>query len=77
MKVIKLYGNRKMYDAESSSYISLLQVINMVRNDVNFQVIHNDTEKDVTQKVLKSALLKIDLPFEDILTIIKKSPKTA
>lgn len=51
-KIIKRYGNRKLYDTEQSSYVVLSDIAKMIRNQENIQVIDNETNHDITLSTL-------------------------
>ena len=51
-KVIKRYGNRKLYDTEQSSYVVLNDIARMIRNEEEVRVIDNETKDDITSATL-------------------------
>ena len=51
-KIIKRYGNRKLYDTERSSYVVLGDIAKMIRNREEVQVIDNETKDDITSDTL-------------------------
>jgi polyhydroxyalkanoate synthesis repressor PhaR len=50
--VIKRYSNRKLYDTSKSCYVTLKEVAEDIRNNVNIVVLDNKTNKDITAKTL-------------------------
>ncbi len=56
-KVIKRYGNRKLYDLDSSTYVTLHEIADMVKRGEDIQVIDNRTKEDLT--ATKAAFGKI------------------
>ena len=52
IKVIKRYGNRKLYDTEQSVYVVLDDIAKMIRNRENIQIIDNATDDDITHATL-------------------------
>ena len=52
VRMIKKYPNRRLYDTEISSYITLDEVKTLVLNHVAFKVVDAKTEEDVTDVVL-------------------------
>jgi polyhydroxyalkanoate synthesis repressor PhaR len=52
LRIIKKYPNRRLYDTETSCYITLEKVKDLVLDHVNFQVIDTKTDEDVTNTVL-------------------------
>lgn len=51
-RVIKRYSNRKLYDTQGSSYVTLLQIAEMIRNGEDVQIIDNATKEDKTDVTL-------------------------
>ena len=51
-RVIKRYSNRKLYDTKGSSYVTLLQIADMIREGEDVQIIDNATKEDKTDVTL-------------------------
>jgi len=51
-RVIKRYSNRKLYDTRNSSYVTLLNIAEMVRAGEDVQIIDNATKEDKTDVTL-------------------------
>lgn len=51
-RVIKRYSNRKLYDTKASTYVTLLNISDMVRSGEQVQVIDNSTKEDKTDVTL-------------------------
>ncbi len=51
-RIIKRYSNRKLYDTRGSSYVTLLQIAEMIRNGEDVQIIDNATKQDKTDVTL-------------------------
>ena len=51
-RIIKRYSNRKLYDTRGSSYVTLLQIAEMIRNGDDVQIIDNATKEDKTDVTL-------------------------
>jgi polyhydroxyalkanoate synthesis repressor PhaR len=51
-RVIKRYSNRKLYDTKHSSYVTLLNIAEMVRAGEDVQIIDNATKEDKTDVTL-------------------------
>lgn len=47
-RLIKRYGNRKMYDTEASRYVTLDNVAALVRHGEDLRIVDNDTNEDLT-----------------------------
>ena len=54
---IKKYANRRLYDTESSTYITLDRLAHMVREDREFQVVDAKTGEDITRQVLTQIIV--------------------
>jgi polyhydroxyalkanoate synthesis repressor PhaR len=55
--VIKKYANRRLYDTESSAYITLERLAEMVRQKRDFQVVDAKTGEDITHNVLTQIIM--------------------
>lgn len=55
---IKRYGNRKLYDTESSEYVSLSDIAEIVRGGDTVKVIDNETDADLTAQTLTQIILE-------------------
>ena len=54
---IKKYANRRLYDTESSSYITLDRLAEMVREGREFEVVDAKTGEDITHQVLTQIIV--------------------
>ncbi len=54
---IKKYANRRLYDTESSSYITLDRLAEMVRQGREFEVVDAKTGDDITRQVLTQIIV--------------------
>ena len=76
-RVIKRYGNRKLYDTERSAYVVLSDIARMIRNQENFRVVDNKTNSDITSTTLMQIIFGAERktrarPSIDILKSIIK-----
>ncbi|MDQ4087034.1 MAG: polyhydroxyalkanoate synthesis repressor PhaR [Pseudomonadota bacterium] len=55
--IIKKYANRRLYDTESSTYITLERLAQMVRQKRNFKVVDAKTGEDITRSVLAQIIM--------------------
>lgn len=55
---IKRYTNRKLYDTESSEYVSLSDIAEMVRRGETVKVVDNTTGEDLTAQTLTQIILE-------------------
>src|SRR5215204_4859509 len=54
---IKKYANRRLYDTESSSYITLDRLAAMIREGREFEVVDAKTGEDITHQVLTQIIV--------------------
>jgi len=55
--IIKKYANRRLYDTESSAYITLERLAEMVRQKREFQVVDAKSGEDITRSVLTQIIM--------------------
>ncbi|HYN45338.1 MAG TPA: polyhydroxyalkanoate synthesis repressor PhaR [Allosphingosinicella sp.] len=55
--IIKKYANRRLYDTESSTYITLERLAEMVRQKRDFKVVDAKTGEDITHGVLTQIIM--------------------
>jgi len=55
--LIKRYANRKLYNTESSRYITLKGISELVHEGTDIRVIDNETGNDITSVVLSQILV--------------------
>lgn len=58
MRLIKRYSNRKLYDTESSTYVTLEDVEEMVREGEQVRIVDNSTGDDITSATLAHIVLE-------------------
>lgn len=56
--VIKKYANRRLYNTESSSYITLEHLAEMVRKKREFKVLDAKSNEDITHSVLTQIIME-------------------
>ena len=77
-KIIKKYGNRKLYDTEQSSYVVLKDIEKMIRNKEDIQIIDNETQHDITVPTLTQIIFssekksKVSVPVNILTSIIRE-----
>ena len=54
---IKKYANRRLYDTDSSSYITLDRLAAMIREGKDFEVVDAKTGEDITHQVLTQIIV--------------------
>ncbi|MCB0263755.1 MAG: polyhydroxyalkanoate synthesis regulator DNA-binding domain-containing protein [Calditrichaeota bacterium] len=57
-RIIKRYGNRKLYDAEAKKHISLEEIAELVRKGEDVRVIDNTTDEDITVQTLTQVIFE-------------------
>jgi len=67
--VIKKYANRRLYNTQSSSYITLEDLSRMTRDGVDFQVLDAKTGKDITHQILTQIIMEEESHGEQMLPI--------
>ena len=77
-KIIKKYGNRKLYDTEQSSYVVLKDIEKMIRNQEEIQIIDNETKEDITIQTLTQIIFSSEkksknyVPLDVLTSIIRE-----
>jgi polyhydroxyalkanoate synthesis repressor PhaR len=56
--IIKKYANRRLYNTESSTYITLEHLADMVRRKREFKVVDAKTGEDITHNVLTQIIME-------------------
>jgi polyhydroxyalkanoate synthesis repressor PhaR len=57
-RLIKKYPNRRLYDTQTSSYITLSDVKQLVLNNEEFTVVDAKTDEDLTRSILLQIILE-------------------
>lgn len=57
-RVIKKYPNRRLYDTETKTYITLEDVRQLVCDNIDFRVIDSSSKKDITQSTLLQIIIE-------------------
>ena len=67
--IIKRYGNRRLYNTETGSYVNYQDVIKLIRDGNDIQVIDSRTKHDVTKSVLMQAILEEEKNHKNLLPV--------
>lgn len=67
-RIIKKYPNRRLYDTEESRYITLGEIRQLVRDQVDFQVIERKTQSDITTQVLLQVIAELENQGDRLLS---------
>lgn len=65
--LIKKYANRRLYDTSRSAYITLDDLCEMVRDNLDFVVRDAKTSEDLTQAVLTQVIVEKESGGENLL----------
>ena len=55
---IKKYSNRRLYNTETSAYITLDDIVTLIKKELEFKVIDVDTQSDITSTILTQIILE-------------------
>lgn len=81
MRTIKRYSNRKLYDTRESHYVSLDDILALVREGEDVEVVDSRTGEELTSVVLAQAMAEEEksggsgLPIETFKELIKRGNK--
>ena len=67
--VIKKYANRRLYNTQSSSYVTLEHLSEMVKQGVDFVVYDAKTNDDITRSVLTQIIFEEESQGQSLLPI--------
>jgi polyhydroxyalkanoate synthesis repressor PhaR len=56
--VIKRYGNRRLYNTETGTYVNYQDLVKLIRDGHDIQVVDSTTKADVTKSVLIQVILE-------------------
>ncbi|KQS04211.1 polyhydroxyalkanoate biosynthesis repressor PhaR [Sphingomonas sp. Leaf357] len=67
--VIKKYANRRLYNTETSSYITLEHLAAMTREGRDFKVVDAKTDEDITHNVLTQIIMEEESRGQTMLPV--------
>src|SRR3546814_12393940 len=67
--IIKKYANRRLYNTDSSSYITLEHLAVMTREGRDFKVIDAKTGQDITHNVLTQIIMEEETRGQTMLPV--------
>ena len=67
--IIKKYANRRLYNTESSSYITLDHLAAMTREGRDFKVVDAKTDEDITHNVLTQIIMEEEARGQTMLPV--------
>ena len=81
IRVIRKYGNRRLYDTTGKAYVNLDEIGDMIRGGAEIQVVDSKTGEDLTRAVLTQIIVEETrtrnggLPLEILRELIAVSNK--
>jgi len=74
--LIKRYGNRRLYNTETSGYLNYQELVKLIREGHDVQIIDSKTKVDVTKAVLMQVILEEEktqsvLPVSFLFQVIR------
>ncbi|MFC4292117.1 polyhydroxyalkanoate synthesis repressor PhaR [Sphingorhabdus arenilitoris] len=67
--IIKKYANRRLYNTDSSKYITLDFLAELTKKDVEFQVVDAKTGEDITHNVLTQIIMDEEANGQNMLPV--------
>lgn len=67
-RLIKKYPNRRLYDTQTSTYITLADVKELVLEQTDFQVVDAKTGEDLTRQILLQIILEEEQEGQPMFT---------
>ena len=67
--IIKKYANRRLYNTETSSYITLDHLATMTREGRDFKVVDAKTDEDITHNVLTQIIMEEESRGQTMLPV--------
>ncbi len=72
MRIIKFYANRKYYDNTLKGHVTLLDIIQAVKDGDEF-LVRNKEGRDITEKTVNAAIYKhLPIPLDMARDIIRE-----
>jgi polyhydroxyalkanoate synthesis repressor PhaR len=67
--IIKKYANRRLYNTQSSSYITLEHLAKMTREGIEFRVLDAKTGAEITHQILTQIIMEEEASGEQMLPV--------
>jgi polyhydroxyalkanoate synthesis repressor PhaR len=69
VRLLKKYPNRRIYDSETSQFVTLAEIRQMVIDRIPIKVVHSKTGNDLTRSVLMQIIAEMEADgHESLLT---------
>ncbi len=71
---IKKYSNRRLYNTETSAYITLDDIVTLIKKELDFKVVDVDTQTDITSTILTQIILEKEtgISFKSVWATLKE-----
>ena len=76
MKLIKRYKNRRLYDTDIKSAITLSDIAHLIRDEKEFRVVESETGEDITGTTVIQVLLNVEKRARNLGRIVTSIGKT-
>jgi polyhydroxyalkanoate synthesis repressor PhaR len=79
--IIKRYRNRKLYNTQSKRYITLEEIEELIKQQVEIKVVENDTDNDITATTLSQIIFELEknqtgiLPISLLISLVQSGGK--
>ena len=67
--IIKKYANRRLYDTRKSSYVTLDDLAQMIKDKIDFKVVDAKSGEDLTRSVLTQIIVEEENKGENLLPL--------
>lgn len=67
--IIKKYANRRLYNTQSSKYITLDYLAELTRKEIDFKVLDAKTNEDITHNVLTQIIMEEENSGQQLLPV--------
>lgn len=72
MKTFKKYANRKIYSLEKKGYVNLPEILSLVKGGVSVRVVTHKEGKDVTEEVIREAIMRSsELSTDTLISMVR------
>ena len=55
---IKKYSNRRLYNTDTSSYVTQEDIVGLIKKNINFKIIDAENKKNITSAILVQIILE-------------------
>jgi polyhydroxyalkanoate synthesis repressor PhaR len=70
MRLIKRYKNRRLYDTDTKSAVTLSDIASLIRDEKEFKVIESETGEDITGTTVIQVLLNVEKRARKLGTMV-------